>query len=204
MDDKANGSLRDYSDEDEDNWMPFQRSAPDVADGENGWDRGGFVSPFQGTPVEKIHAIAKTLELTKEDVVYDLGCGDGRFIIECCSLTGCAGVGIDLDEGLVAKARRNAAAAGKISAEFLQGDFLDEKLDLLPATVIFVYLLPEALMLLAPRIEDLVRKSTSLRSIVSLCWPLCGVKASVSDSANRVFLYLIEDLRRQLQVDPLL
>lgn len=46
-----------------------------------------------------------------------------------------AGVGVDLDEGLVAKAKRNAAAAGVIRAEFRQKDLLDPELDLQRATV---------------------------------------------------------------------
>ncbi|KAL8273323.1 hypothetical protein Esti_002727 [Eimeria stiedai] len=146
---------------------------------------------------EKIHAIIKAVQLTDKDYVFDLGCGDGRFIIECCRLTSCAGLGVDLDEGLIEKAKANAAAAGSLRAEFHQGDFLDPPVDFLPATVIFVYLLPEALQLLAPRLHTLIRSSPSLRCIASLCWPLHSLEASSVDRERRFFLYQREDLRRQ-------
>ncbi|KAL8438168.1 hypothetical protein ACSSS7_000403 [Eimeria intestinalis] len=198
METSAEKGLPSYSDaEDEETWMPFQRSAPDFVEEGKGWDRGGFLSPFQATPVEKIHAIIKAVQLTDKDYVFDLGCGDGRFIIECCRLTSCAGLGVDLDEGLIAKARANAAAAGNIRAEFHLGNFLDHAVDLLPATVIFVYLLPEALQLLAPRVQALIRTSPSLRCIVSLGWPLYALEASTVDRERRFFLYQREDLRRQ-------
>ncbi|OEH73575.1 RNA methylase [Cyclospora cayetanensis] len=155
---------------------------------------------FKCSLQEKIQVIARALELTEKDVVYDLGCGDGRFVIECCRLANCNGVGLDLDEKLVAKAQRNAAAAGTIRAEFFQGNFLDPHLDLSRATVIFVYLLPEALRLLAPRLEELLRSSPSLRSIVSLWWPLYATEVSVHDSEQRIFLYRANDLRRQAKI----
>lgn len=193
-----NGGLPNYSDEeDDDSWMPFLRSAPYGVTEKDGWDLGGFVSPFQSTPIEKVHMIAEALELTKKDVVYDLGCGDGRFIIECCRLAKCRGVGVELDERLVAKARQNAAAVGGVRAEFRRGDFLDPKLDLHQATVIFVYLLPEALDLLSHRLEELVRCSASLRCIVSLRWAFPGMTASFGGREENFFLYRAEDLRRQ-------
>ncbi|KAL8426326.1 hypothetical protein Efla_007662 [Eimeria flavescens] len=197
MSNPSRTDLVEYSEEEEaeDSWMPFQRSAPDFVKDADKWDLGGFVSPFQ---CEKIHAIIKAIDLTHEDVVFDLGCGDGRFIIECCRLTSCTGVGVDLDEGLLVKARRHAAAAGGLRADFRQADFLNPELDLRPATVIFVYLLPEALKLLTSRLESLVRGASSLRVIVSLCWPLHAFEASVADHQRRFFLYHIEDLRRRI------
>ncbi|KAL8441411.1 hypothetical protein Emag_007201 [Eimeria magna] len=196
MESPADTGFPNYSDaEDEEAWMPFQRSAPDFVKEGEGWDRGGFLSPFQCR-----HASRLLKDLPPSPLrpfVLSLGCGDGRFIIECCRLTSCAGLGVDLDERLIAKAKANAAAAGNIRAEFRPGDFLDPALDLLPATVIFVYLLPEALQLLAPRLQGLISSSPSLRCIVSLCWPLYALEASSVDRERRFFLYQREDLRRQ-------
>ena len=61
----------------------------------------------------------------------------------------------------------------------------------------FAYLLPEALKLLAARLAELVRCSPSLRSIVSLRWPLPAIKPSMVDGEKNFFLYRIEDLVRQ-------
>ncbi|XP_026194342.1 uncharacterized protein LOC34622812 [Cyclospora cayetanensis] len=169
----------DYGDlEDGECWMPFHRSAPDTANGEAGWDLGGFVSPFQcvlgkdpgdcqgtrtygegcclrvsphaqvatttgtnstpGVQLKILHGSTSVLvkcSFLRVRCFCSLGCGDGRFVIECCRLANCNGVGLDLDEKLVAKAQRNAAAAGTIRAEFFQGNFLDPHLDLSRATV---------------------------------------------------------------------
>ncbi|KAL8446464.1 hypothetical protein Emed_004918 [Eimeria media] len=214
MEGPAETGLPTYSDaEDEDAWMPFQRSAPDFvsalafccwatfggyrSEGRRRLGSWGLSFSFPGhasrTSEGGIGGCWESFEL-----LTHLGCGDGRFIVECCRLTNCAGLGVDLDEGLIAKAKANAAAAGNIRAEFCSGDFLDPALDLLPATVIFVYLLPEALQLLAPRLEELITSSPSLRCIVSLCWPLYALEASSVDRERRFFLYQREDLQRQM------
>ncbi|CDJ33700.1 uncharacterized protein EMH_0055680 [Eimeria mitis] len=168
-----------YSDdEDEDGWMPFRRSAPDT---------------------EKIRVIVEAIRLAEEDVVYDLGCGDGRFIIECCRLTNCSGVGVELDESLLEKATRNASRAPNIRAKFLQRDFVAPGLDLAEATVIFLYLLPEALDMLLPRLRELARTSSALRCIVTLRWALPGVSPSIDNAEMNFFVYRAEDLRSKTE-----
>ncbi|CDI76897.1 Histone methylation DOT1 family protein (Precursor), related, related [Eimeria acervulina] len=121
-----------YSEDEEDEWMPFRRSAPDSAKAEDGWNLGGFVSPFQ----------CVFRHCTPEDIMMvlysSLGCGDGRFIIECCRLTNCAGVGVELDSSLFERAKRNAKRIPDINAKFLQRDLMAPDLDLSEATVMWV------------------------------------------------------------------
>ena len=75
------------------------------------------------------------------DVVYDIGCGDGRLVIEAAHRYGARGVGVDLDPRLIAKARANARRAGvEDRVTLLEQDA--ESLDLSSATVVMLYLLP--------------------------------------------------------------
>ena len=52
---------------------------------------------FEATPEEVVEAMLKMAGVTKEDVVYDLGCGDGRFVITAAKKFGARGVGVDID-----------------------------------------------------------------------------------------------------------
>lgn len=89
------------------------------------------------------------------DVVYDLGCGDGRIVIEAAR-RGARGVGVDLDPALVRQARANARAAGvEDRVEILEGDLYET--DLGGATVVMLFLQPEVNLKLRPRLRAQLR-----------------------------------------------
>jgi predicted RNA methylase len=76
------------------------------------------------------------------DVVYDLGCGDGRIVIAAAKKYGARGVGVDLDPARIREARANAKKAGvEQLVNFEVGDMF--KTDLTQATDVTLYLLPE-------------------------------------------------------------
>jgi cyclopropane fatty-acyl-phospholipid synthase-like methyltransferase len=97
--------------------------------------------PFVPTPVEVIDRMLELAEVKKGDVVYDLGSGDGRIVIRAAQKYRVRAVGIEMDSVLLAKARKDAKAAG-IShlVEFRAEDAL--KVDLSKATVVTLYMLP--------------------------------------------------------------
>jgi len=101
--------------------------------------------------------VARMLELARvgpEDVVYDLGCGDGRILIAAAKNYGCRAVGFDLDRLRVAEARANAdreGVADRVTVE--QKDVL--KADLRAATVVTIYLGTELNRRLIPQLEQL-------------------------------------------------
>jgi len=101
--------------------------------------------------------VARMLELARvgpEDIVYDLGCGDGRILVAAAKNYGCRAVGFDLDRLRVAEARASAAGEGlsdRIRIE--QKDVL--KVDLRAATVVTTYLSPELNRRLIPQLEQL-------------------------------------------------
>lgn len=103
------------------------------------------------TPQEIVDEMLKVASVGPKDVLYDLGSGDGRIPITAAKRWGTRGVGIDIDPNRIREARTNASAA-KVTdkVKFIQGDLFE--LDLTPATVITLYLLPDLNVKLRPRL----------------------------------------------------
>ena len=113
-----------------------------------GWDDGSV--PYVQTPMEIVERMLRMAEVGEGDHVIDLGSGDGRIVIEAAK-RGATGVGVDLDENLVALAERNARLAGVAGrATFRKQDIFET--DLSPASVVTMYLLPDFNEKLLPRL----------------------------------------------------
>jgi SAM-dependent methyltransferase len=101
--------------------------------------------------------VARMLDLARVrpgDVVYDLGCGDGRIVVEAARRGARKAVGVDLDPERVAEARENVRAAGvQDRASIVEGDLFEQ--DLSDATVVTLYLLPELNLRLRPKLLEL-------------------------------------------------
>lgn len=107
--------------------------------------------PFVATVDEVADAMLKTAGVTPQDVIYDLGCGDGRIVIAAAQKYGARGVGVDINPQRIRESRRNAQRAGlsdKIS--FVTQDLF--KTDLRPATVVAIYLDPKVNLRLRPKL----------------------------------------------------
>jgi hypothetical protein len=97
------------------------------------------LSTYAPSHANVVDAMLDLAGVTAEDVVFDLGCGDGRIVIRACQKYGARGVGIDLDRARVREAEANARAAGVSGrAQFLQGDVL--RVDLRRASVLTMFL----------------------------------------------------------------
>jgi len=106
------------------------------------------------------------------DLVVDLGSGDGRIVIAAARKYGARALGIELDPGLVAKARENARLAGVAErVSFLRGDVLEA--DYSAASVVTVYLLPGLINRLQPRFLEHLQPGTR---IVSHAFTMTGWK----------------------------
>ena len=93
------------------------------------------------TPPEVVDAMLKVANVGPDDVLYDLGSGDGRIPVTAAKRFGTRGVGFDIDPQRIAEANTNAKAAEVTDkVRFVQGDLFQQ--DLRPATVISLYLLP--------------------------------------------------------------
>src|SRR3954471_2092714 len=96
---------------------------------------------FVPTPNEVVDKMLELAAVTADDVVYDLGCGDGRIPITAAQRYGARGVGIDIDPQRIAEANENAKAAGVTAGvTFLNQDLFAA--DFNDATVVTLYLLP--------------------------------------------------------------
>ena len=114
------------------------------------------LAPFVPTPQSVVEMMLTMAEVTKNDVVYDLGSGDGRIVITAAKKYRAKGVGFEIDEDLIKEAREKARKEGVSHlVEFRKQDVMT--VDLSPATVVTLYLLPEANLRLRPRILSQLR-----------------------------------------------
>jgi SAM-dependent methyltransferase len=118
---------------------------------------------FVPTPEEVVEAMLRLADVGKNDVVYDLGSGDGRIPIAAARRFGARGVGIDLDPKLVAQATRNAQDRGVADrVRFIEGDIF--LADLSEATVVTLYLLTSINERLRPKLLKELRPGTRIVS----------------------------------------
>ncbi len=106
---------------------------------------------FVPTPEPVIIAMLKMAGVDKDDVVYDLGCGDGRIVTLAAQLFGARGVGVDVDPSLLkqgAARSRKAGVTGRVT--YVRGDLFAT--DLTKATVVTLYLTPELNLRLRPKL----------------------------------------------------
>ena len=112
-----------------------------------------ILAPFVPTPSDVVDRMLLLAAISDTDVVYDLGCGDGRVVIAAAKNYGARGVGIDIEPHWVEQSRANAQAAGVSAlAQFEHQDALS--VDLASATVITLYLVDWSMQLLAPLLLD--------------------------------------------------
>ena len=117
---------------------------PALAD-ENDWR-----VPFITTPGDVVERMLELAGTKSDDLVADLGSGDGRIVIAAARKYGAHGLGIELDQKLVDVSRENARKAGVADrVAFVQGDVLEA--DFSKASVVTVYLLPNLISQLEPR-----------------------------------------------------
>jgi SAM-dependent methyltransferase len=105
---------------------------------------------YEPSPPEVVRAMLDVAQVGPGDVVYDLGCGDGRVVVEAAR-RGARGVGVDIDPERVREARASARAAGvEARVEIREGDLFET--DLSEATVVMLFLQPELNLRLRPRL----------------------------------------------------
>jgi cyclopropane fatty-acyl-phospholipid synthase-like methyltransferase len=115
------------------------------------------------TPQGVVDAMLRMANVTARDVVYDLGCGDGRIPITAAQKYGARGVGIDIDPQRISEANENAKAAnvtGKVT--FLNQDLFTS--DFKDATVVTLYLLPSLNERLMPKLKAELKPGTRIVS----------------------------------------
>jgi hypothetical protein len=121
------------------------------------------LAPYVPTPLTIVEEMLKMAGVTAEDTVYDLGCGDGRVLIMAARKFGAKGVGVELDQERCAETAariKELGLDGMITVK--HGDLLEE--DVSPATVVFLYLLPEANAKLKDRLKKALKPGSRVVS----------------------------------------
>lgn len=117
---------------------------------------------FVPTRETVIEAMLDAAKVGPDDIVYDLGCGDGRIVVAAAK-RGAQAVGIDIDPERIKEARANAeqnGVTGKV--DFRQEDLFEA--DIREATVVTLYLLPSLNVKLRPRLMEMLRPGTRIVS----------------------------------------
>ncbi|NER79108.1 MAG: class I SAM-dependent methyltransferase [Leptolyngbya sp. SIO1D8] len=115
------------------------------------------------TPDDAVEALLDLAQVGADDVLYDLGCGDGRLLIRAAQRWGTHGVGIDIDPARVAQAQANVEAAGVADYITLRQENLYES-DVRSATIIVLYLLPHLNLRLRPKLWQQLRSGSRVVS----------------------------------------
>ena len=109
---------------------------------------------YVGTPYDIVSRMIKLAGVKQSDVVYDLGCGDGRMIVLAAKKYGCRGIGFDIDPERISAALNNVRANGVGGlVQIVERDLFT--VDLSEADVLLLYLLPEINKKLVPQFEKL-------------------------------------------------
>ena len=118
------------------------------------------------TPDEVVAAMLKLGSVGKDDVVFDLGCGDGRIVIDAVRKSGAkSGVGVDIDPQRIKESRANAEAAQLTAkVKFREGDVLNAIDDLADASVVMLYMGDFINMRLRPRIRTQLKPGSRVVS----------------------------------------
>ena len=145
--------------------------------------------PFIPTPDAVVEAMLKLAGVSSADVVYDLGCGDGRIVIAAARNYGAHGVGIDISPERVEQSRANAGKAGvERLVTFQESDLFAA--DIHNATVVAIYLSPDVNMRLRPKLLRVLKPGTR---IVSHSWDMGDWRPDKEQVVERrhIFLWMV-------------
>ena len=172
--------------------MPYsfrynEKGRVQIYPGSHGRSDAADLAPYVPTPMPVVARMLAMAGVSASDVVYDIGCGDGRVVVEAAARYKARGVGIDILARLVEEASARARLAGVQNlTRFLCLDAM--KADISEATVVAIYLLPESNALLRPKLERELSPGTR---VVTHGYPIDGWeglltgKATVSDELGR-------------------
>lgn len=150
------------------------------------WPPNSPWAPWWRTNRKTARAICELVEIDRQDIVYDLGCGDGTLIITVGREFGAKAVGVEIDPLRVWIARIRVWMNNLLEkVEVRQGDLF--KTNLSEASVVVVYLVPKTLEKLLPKFRKELKKGTR---IVSYRYGM-NLKIVKEDKKNNLFLYKI-------------
>jgi len=149
--------------------------------------------PYVPTNEKVVDEMLKVAKVGKNDVLFDLGSGDGRIPITAAKRWGTRGFGVDIDPDRIKEARENATKAGVADkVKFMQQDLFDT--DIKTATVVTLYLLPEVNMRLRPKLLADLKPGTRVVSHnydMGDWKPLQTITVKLPDGEHTVYYWVV-------------
>lgn len=174
-----------------------------VAEEANNEDEKSPDVVYVPTPHDVVAKMLELAKVTKDDVVYDLGCGDGRIVVAAAKKYGAKGVGFDVDPERIKESNENVKKAGVEKLVTIKKENIFKQ-DLSKASVITLYLLPRLNADLIPQFDKMKRGSR----IVSHAYDIEGVTAektitveSRADGARHTIYYYTIPLKKEKAKD---
>ena len=150
------------------------------------WPPNSPWAPWWRTNRKTARAICRLAEIYEKDIVYDLGCGDGTFIITAAKEFGAKAIGIEIEPSRFLISKIRIIFNGLSSKVIVKREnFFNTNLS--DATVVVVYLIPKTLEKLLPKFQKELKKGAK---IVSYKYPI-NLKIKKEDSKNNLYLYII-------------
>lgn len=138
-----------------------------------------------------VDAMLKLANVKASDVVYDLGCGDGRIVITAAQKYGAKGVGIDIDPERIKEANENAANSNvEDKVEFILGDLFES--DFSEASVVTLYLLSSLNLRLRPSLLEQLKPGTRIVSHAFSMGDWEPEKTQTVDG-TRIYLWIVPE-----------
>lgn len=133
-------------------------------------------------------------ELSATSILYDLGCGDGRVLIEACKTNGSIrAVGVEYDLSLCIRARENISRDGfNLRAKVLHGNVMDISID--DASVIFIYLVPKGIVALSDVLKGALANNVRIVTYVFSIPSLIPSRVEIYKGSTKLYLYTRECL----------
>jgi SAM-dependent methyltransferase len=145
--------------------------------------------PYVPTPQKTVEKMLALAEVSGEDLLYDLGCGDGRIVITAATRYGTRGIGVDIDPSLVRMSQENAGRANVSHlVQFIQADLF--RIDFREASVVTLYLLQHINIQLRPKLLNDLRPGSR---IVSHAFDMGEWQSDqmVNGKFNRIYLWVV-------------
>mmetsp|Transcript_15262 Transcript_15262/g.20143 ORF Transcript_15262/g.20143 Transcript_15262/m.20143 type:complete len:199 (+) Transcript_15262:44-640(+) len=155
---------------------------------------GKKLAPFNPSHKEVIDIALHFLEPSPGAIIYDLGCGDGRFLVEAARRFDIKGIGIEYDQKYFSRAVENVKGAHlDAKVQIIHGNILDQEFT--HAKLIFLYLVPEGIRMIRDKLIWCLRKNPSCRIVtyVFSIPDLIPVKSDVYKSTS-IRLYTKDSL----------
>lgn len=149
--------------------------------------------PYVPTPQKVVEGMLELAKVNEGDVVYDLGCGDGRIVITAAKDYGATGIGVDLNPERIEEANANAIDA-KVDDKvtFYEGDLFD--FDFSKADVLTLYLLPDVNLKLMPKIQSEMKPGSR---VVSHAFDMGDWEPDkkISVDGKTIYLWIIPEMK---------